>query len=316
MPLPVLACDVAVLDRRPDSGRRRHRPAWRLLPARLRPSPRASIAAVFVIEVELPLDAHFAQRAGDRGGLERARAVADEPRGASRGQDRPRPSRRLRPDVAAAASEASGRSDRDAARRTSGGLLRPVFARRPVGAPGGGLPGARSPRAGAAARGSVSRGLSGRLVARCHEARADRAAAGDRELEDTLLPKSLALPIFSSDPISSVAYATEAALAVLVASLVVRPPRLPDLDRDRRSSGDRRRSPTPRGSRPTHRAAAPTSSRRRTSGRCRPRRRRRAADGLRADCRRLGGGRRLRAHLGRAGARVAPGRALARLPRS
>ena len=38
------------------------------------------------------------------------------------------------------------------------------------------------------------------------------------ELEDTLLPKTLALPIFSSDPISSVAYATEAALAVLVAS--------------------------------------------------------------------------------------------------
>jgi amino acid transporter len=39
-----------------------------------------------------------------------------------------------------------------------------------------------------------------------------------RELGDTLLPKFLALPIFSSDPISSVAYATEAALAVLVAA--------------------------------------------------------------------------------------------------
>jgi amino acid transporter len=39
-----------------------------------------------------------------------------------------------------------------------------------------------------------------------------------RELEDTLLPKFLALPVFSSDPISSVAYATEAALAVLVAA--------------------------------------------------------------------------------------------------
>jgi amino acid transporter len=37
-----------------------------------------------------------------------------------------------------------------------------------------------------------------------------------RELEDTLLSKTLALPIFSSDPISSVAYATEAAMAVLV----------------------------------------------------------------------------------------------------
>lgn len=37
-----------------------------------------------------------------------------------------------------------------------------------------------------------------------------------REFEETLLPKWLALPIFSSDPISSVAYATEAALVVLV----------------------------------------------------------------------------------------------------
>jgi amino acid transporter len=37
-------------------------------------------------------------------------------------------------------------------------------------------------------------------------------------LEETLLPKTLALPIFASDPISSVAYATEAALAVLVAA--------------------------------------------------------------------------------------------------
>ena len=39
-----------------------------------------------------------------------------------------------------------------------------------------------------------------------------------QEMGETLLPKTLALPIFSSDPISSVAYATEAALAVLVAA--------------------------------------------------------------------------------------------------
>jgi amino acid transporter len=38
------------------------------------------------------------------------------------------------------------------------------------------------------------------------------------ELEETLLPKWIALPIFASDPLSSVAYATEAALAVLVAA--------------------------------------------------------------------------------------------------
>jgi amino acid transporter len=42
-----------------------------------------------------------------------------------------------------------------------------------------------------------------------------RAMATD-ELEETLLPKRLALPIFASDPISSVAYATEAGLVVLV----------------------------------------------------------------------------------------------------
>src|SRR5215467_1256131 len=36
------------------------------------------------------------------------------------------------------------------------------------------------------------------------------------ELQETLLPKRLALPIFASDPISSVAYATEAAMVVLI----------------------------------------------------------------------------------------------------
>jgi amino acid transporter len=38
------------------------------------------------------------------------------------------------------------------------------------------------------------------------------------ELDETLLPKWLALPIFASDPLSSVAYATEAALVVLIAA--------------------------------------------------------------------------------------------------
>jgi amino acid transporter len=42
-----------------------------------------------------------------------------------------------------------------------------------------------------------------------------RPMAGE-EIEETLLPKWLALPIFSSDPLSSVAYATEAAMVVLV----------------------------------------------------------------------------------------------------
>jgi amino acid transporter len=38
------------------------------------------------------------------------------------------------------------------------------------------------------------------------------------QIEETLLSKTLALPIFASDPLSSVAYATEAALVVLVAA--------------------------------------------------------------------------------------------------
>jgi amino acid transporter len=38
------------------------------------------------------------------------------------------------------------------------------------------------------------------------------------EMEDTLLSKKLALPIFASDPLSSVAYATESGLVVLVAA--------------------------------------------------------------------------------------------------
>jgi amino acid transporter len=38
------------------------------------------------------------------------------------------------------------------------------------------------------------------------------------EMEETLLPKWMALPIFASDPISSVAYATEAAMVVLLAA--------------------------------------------------------------------------------------------------
>src|SRR2546426_8524090 len=38
------------------------------------------------------------------------------------------------------------------------------------------------------------------------------------EMDDTLVSKKLALPIFASDPLSSVAYATESGLIVLVAA--------------------------------------------------------------------------------------------------
>ena len=36
------------------------------------------------------------------------------------------------------------------------------------------------------------------------------------QMHETLLPKWLALPIFASDPLSSIAYATESALVVIV----------------------------------------------------------------------------------------------------
>src|SRR5712691_11521433 len=38
------------------------------------------------------------------------------------------------------------------------------------------------------------------------------------QIEHTLLPKLLALPVFSSDALSSVAYATEEAMVVLIAA--------------------------------------------------------------------------------------------------
>src|SRR6266508_3655869 len=41
------------------------------------------------------------------------------------------------------------------------------------------------------------------------------------ELEDTLLSKKLALPVFASDPLSSVAYATESGMVVLAALLAI-----------------------------------------------------------------------------------------------
>ena len=61
-------------------------------------------------------------------------------------------------------------------------------------------------------RAAGTRGLTKRVLV-------GRAFSSDR-LEHTLLPKTLALPVFSSDPLSSVAYATEEILKVLlIASL-------------------------------------------------------------------------------------------------
>ena len=90
------------------------------------------------------------------------------------------------------------------------------------------------------------------------------------QMHETLLPKWLALPIFASDPLSSVAYATESALVVLVGGLGERrAPRVPDLDRASPACSASSSSRTGRPCACTRRAAARTSSRARTSARLR-----------------------------------------------
>ena len=59
------------------------------------------------------------------------------------------------------------------------------------------------------------RGLSGAVSVKRALIGRPRASG---EMRDTLLSKKLALPVFASDPLSSVAYATESALVVLVAA--------------------------------------------------------------------------------------------------
>src|SRR5436305_639366 len=60
------------------------------------------------------------------------------------------------------------------------------------------------------------------------------------ELDETLLSKKLALPIFASDPLSSVAYATEVRARRPRRGLRRGALHPPDLDRDRRPPRDRR----------------------------------------------------------------------------
>jgi hypothetical protein len=59
-------------------------------------------------------------------------------------------------------------------------------------------------------------------------------------LEHTLLPRVLALPVFSSDALSSVAYATEEALLVLVMASISARTRRADRHRHRLPDGDGR----------------------------------------------------------------------------
>ena len=120
-------------------------------------------------------------------------------------------------------------------------------------------------------------------------------------MEDTLLSKMLALPIFASDPLSSVAYATEAAMVVLVAVSLARAALVLPISfaiaamlADRRALvhadgarvRDKRRRVRRREGQPRHAAE--------------PRRGRRAARRLHPHRRRVGRRRRPRDHFGRA----------------
>ena len=105
----------------------------------------------------------------------------------------------------------------------------------------------------------------------------------EEEIEERL-SKVKALATFSSDNLSSVAYATEAMMFTLLAAGTAASAPHADLDPHRRLALPRHRSPTARRSAPTRVAAAAISSPTRTSGRSRARRRRRGApDGPRPD---------------------------------
>src|SRR6202008_2349790 len=75
-------------------------------------------------------------------------------------------------------------------------------------------PAARSPSLHRCARAVTETLAPGRRVRRLFVGRPMQTG----QLEETLLPKTLALPIFASDPLSSVAYATESGLVVLLAA--------------------------------------------------------------------------------------------------
>ena len=109
-----------------------------------------------------------------------------------------------------------------------------------------------------------------------------RPLANDEEADERLT-KVKALAVFSSDNLSSVAYATEAILFTLLAAGTTPSGSPADLGPDRGGARRSSSSRTARPSAPTPTAAAATSSRARTSGRGRARRRRRAPHRLRPD---------------------------------
>ena len=179
---------------------------------------------------------------------------------AGAGGAQPAPGRRRPPGGRPAAGSSAGSSSFRRRRRT---VSRRAAARRRG-------PGPR-PRAGPGARPHRDRR---ERRAEHGQAPDGRPPAGDaRSRSTSASPRGSRLPVFSSDAISSTAYATEEILFVIaVGALEPRPRPLearPDRHRRGRPAGHRRRSPTGRRSSPTRAAAAPTSSAGRTSARSR-----------------------------------------------
>src|SRR5581483_6766658 len=136
-------------------------------------------------------------------GLAAAARGGARPRGAAaRARRPPRRRRAGRRARCPAHAPASARPGEPAVRRGRGGAARPRAHARPGGA-----------RAVSAVQERETH-LEPRRLRRIVVGRPMRTG----QLEETLLPKTLALPIFASDPLSSVAYATESGMVVLLAA--------------------------------------------------------------------------------------------------
>ena len=136
-------------------------------------------------------------------------------------------------------------------------------------------------------------------------------------LEHTLLPKVLALPVFSSDALSSVAYATEEILRVLlIASVTGISMAMPIAGAIAVLLGRRGVLVPPDGARVPERRRLLHREQGEPRHVGRPAGRGGAADGLRADRRRVGGRRRVRVDLGGARAERLSGGARGRVRRA
>ena len=136
-------------------------------------------------------------------------------------------------------------------------------------------------------------------------------AFSSARLEHTLLPKVLALPVFASDALSSVAYATGEILLVLtVATTAPQAVRAPDRGRSLAADGARDRLVPPDGARLPGRGRRLHREQGEPGPGSRARRGRRPALRLHDDRRRLDRGRGVRDRVGVARRQRARGRAL------